>query len=101
MAARKMKREPKNERAGRGIEVSFLSSPSTRSLTRPIFRAVIDSLSSFFAPKPHRTLATQARVFVLAARKMELVPFFASFFFAPKLQGNARYTGLNMKYKPS
>ena len=79
MAARKMKREPKNERAGRGIEVSFLSSPSTRSLTRPIFRAVIDSLSSFFAPKP----------------------FFKSFFFALKLQGNARYTGLNMKYKPS
>ena len=97
MAARKMKREPKNERAGRGMEVSFLSSPPTR----PIFRAVIDSLFSFFAPKLHRTLATQARVFVLAARKMELAPFFASFFFAPKPQGNARYTGLNMKYKPS
>ena len=35
--------------------VSFLSSPPPpRSLTCTIFRAVFDSCSSFFAPKPHR-----------------------------------------------
>ena len=71
LSARKMKREPKNERVGRGMEVSFLPSPPTRSLTRPIFRTVIDSLFSFFAPKPHRTLATQDRVVSLLRNHTE------------------------------
>ena len=39
LIAREIKREPKNERGGRG---------------RAIFRAVFDSCSSFFVPKPHR-----------------------------------------------
>ena len=35
--------------------VSFLSSPPPpHSFTCAIFRAVFDSCSSFFAPKPHR-----------------------------------------------
>ena len=41
LAAREMKQEPKNESGGRG------------SFTYAIFRAVFDSRSSFFAPKPH------------------------------------------------
>ena len=39
---------------GLSASVSFLSSPpSPCSFTYPIFRAVFDSRSSFFAPKPH------------------------------------------------
>ena len=61
LAARKMERELKNEREervrGRKGFVSkrflpFFPSPS-RSFTCPIFRAVFDSRSAFFAPKPH------------------------------------------------
>ena len=48
-----MKQEPKNERGA-----------PPRSLTRSIFRAVFDSRSSFFAPKPPtETLATQGITF--------------------------------------
>ena len=51
LAAREMKREPKKKRGGR---VSLLSSPPPpRSFTCTIFRAVFDSRSSFFAPKPN------------------------------------------------
>ena len=40
---------------GLSASVSFLSSPPPpRSFTCAIFRAVFDSCSSFFAPKPHR-----------------------------------------------
>ena len=40
---------------GLSASVSFLSSPPPpRSFTCAIFRAVFDSRSSFFAPKPHR-----------------------------------------------
>ena len=40
---------------GLSASVSFLSSPPLpRSFTCAIFRAVFDSCSSFFAPKPHR-----------------------------------------------
>ena len=40
---------------GLSASVSFLSSPPpSRSFTCAIFRAVFDSCSSFFAPKPHR-----------------------------------------------
>ena len=56
LAPREMKREPKNERGGRGRgrEETFLSSPlPPRSFTCTIFRAVFDFRSSFFAPKPH------------------------------------------------
>ena len=63
LAAREMKQEPKNERGrsgrfsksrGLSASVSFLSSPPPpRSFTYAIFRAVFDSRSSFFAPKPH------------------------------------------------
>ena len=52
-----MKQEPKNERGGRGRgrKETFLSSPAPPcSFTCAIFRAVFDSCSSFFAPKPHR-----------------------------------------------
>ena len=42
LAAREMKQEPKTE-----------SPRSPRSFTYAIFRAVFDSRSSFFAPKPH------------------------------------------------
>ena len=39
---------------GGGEETTFLSSPPPpRSFTCAIFRAVFDSCSSFFAPKPH------------------------------------------------
>ena len=39
---------------GLSASVSFLSSPPTpRSFTSAIFRAVFDSRSLFFAPKPH------------------------------------------------
>ena len=57
MAAREMKREPKNERGGR--ERGRKETP--RYFTCTIFRAVFDSRSSFFAPKPTETLATQAK----------------------------------------
>ena len=51
LAARKIKREPKNERGG---GEGNLSSPSPlRPFTCAIFRAVFDFRSSFFAPKPH------------------------------------------------
>ena len=55
----RMKQEPKNERGGRGRgrkeTSSFLSSQAPpRSFTCAIFRAVFDSFSSFFAPKPHK-----------------------------------------------
>ena len=40
--------------AGLSASISFLSSPPPpRSFTCAIFRAVFDSRSSFFAPKPH------------------------------------------------
>ena len=46
---------PAWEARGLSASVSFLSSPlPPRSLTCAIFRAVFDSCSSFFAPKPHR-----------------------------------------------
>ena len=39
---------------GLSASVSFLSSPpSPRSFTYAVFRAIFDSRSSFFAPKPH------------------------------------------------
>ena len=54
LAAREMKREPKNERGGRGRgrKETFFPTPP-RSFTCTIFRAIFDSRSSFFAPKPH------------------------------------------------
>ena len=51
-----------------GREEMFLSSQAPpRSFTCAIFRAVCDSCSSFFAPKPHRNAssATQARRHIL------------------------------------
>ena len=55
LAAREMKREPKNERGGRGRrKEGLLSSPSPpRSFSCATFRAVFYSRSSFFARKPH------------------------------------------------
>ena len=52
LIAREIKREPKNERRGRGRGRKETFPP--RSFTCAIFRAVFDSCSSFFAPKPHR-----------------------------------------------
>ena len=49
LAAREMKREPKNERGGRGRG----RKETPRYFTCTIFRAVFDSRSSFFAPKPN------------------------------------------------
>ena len=63
LTAREMKREQKiKEGEGKGKEglrkgrkVSFLSSPTPPlCFTCAIFRAVFDSCSSFFAPKPYR-----------------------------------------------
>ena len=50
-----MKRQPQNKRGWteRRRKVSYLPSPPPRFFTRAIFRAVFDSRSSFFAPKPH------------------------------------------------
>ena len=55
LAAREMKREPKNERGGRGRrKEGLISSPSPpRSFSCDTFRAVCYSRSSFFARKPH------------------------------------------------
>ena len=55
LAAREMKREPKNERGGRGRrKEGLLSSPSPpRSFSCATFRSVFYSRSSFFARKPH------------------------------------------------
>ena len=54
LAAREMKQESKNE-SGVCLQAfpSFFSLPPPRSCTYAIFRAIFDSRSSFFAPKPH------------------------------------------------
>ena len=52
LAALRMERQPKNERE----EMERKEGPLPallRALTRPIFRVLFDSRSSFFAPKPH------------------------------------------------
>ena len=76
LAAREMKQEPKKMKGGGGAgeegrkrlqtnpsilknlrspanAASDFSPPPPRSFTYAIFRAVFDSRSSFFAPKPH------------------------------------------------
>ena len=52
-AAREMEREPKKKkRGGRGRGRNLSSPPPPRSFPSAIFRAVFDSRSSFFGPKP-------------------------------------------------
>ena len=54
LSARKLERDPKNERGGRGRGSFLLFFPTTSPLFYlPHFRAVFDSRSSFFAPKLH------------------------------------------------
>ena len=53
-AAREMEREPKKKKkgGGRGRGRNLSSPPPPRSFPSAIFRAVFDSRSSFFGPKP-------------------------------------------------
>ena len=49
LAARRMERQPKNERE----EVERKEGPLPALLLAPFYRVLFDSHSSFFAPKPH------------------------------------------------
>ena len=49
LAARRMERQPKNERE----EVERKEGPLPALLLAPFYRVLFDSRSSFFAPKPH------------------------------------------------
>ena len=53
-------KDGRGEGEGRKPYLSF--PPLPRSFTYAIFHAVFDSRSLFFAPKPHGTLATQAKI---------------------------------------